>query len=60
MRGECPVGGVKTTGYVTLDQDYCAWSGGQTFAVPNSVCIFKDGSKCSTIDFYNGKCPTSQ
>ena len=56
MRGECPVGGVKTTGFDTVDQKYCAWSGGQTLAVPNSICTFKNGSKCSTVDFYNGKC----
>ncbi len=56
MRGECPIGGRKTTGYDTIDQNYCAWSGGQTFAVPNSVCTFKNGSNCSTLDFYNGKC----
>ena len=59
MSGDCPVGGVKTTGFDTIDQNYCAWSGGKTLAVPNSSCIFKNGSKCSTIDFYNGKC-TSQ
>ncbi len=56
MRGDCPVGGVKTTGFDTIDQKYCAWSGGETFTVPNSICTFKNGSKCSTIDFYNGKC----
>jgi len=56
LRGDCPVGGMKTTGYDTVDQKYCAWAGGQTFAVPNSICIFKNGSKCSTIDFYNGRC----
>lgn len=60
MRGECPVGGVKTTGFDTIDQNYCAWSGGQTLAVPNSICTFKNGSTCSTIDFYNGKCSDSQ
>ncbi|MCX6788664.1 MAG: DUF333 domain-containing protein [Candidatus Jorgensenbacteria bacterium] len=56
FRGECQVGGMKTTGYDTIDQKYCAWSGGSTFAVPNSVCKWKDGKECSTIDFYNGKC----
>jgi hypothetical protein len=56
LRGDCPVGGVKTTGFDTIDQKYCAWSGGTTLAVPNSVCVFKDGVKCSTLDFYNGKC----
>ncbi|MEI7480174.1 MAG: DUF333 domain-containing protein [bacterium] len=60
LRGDCPYGGRKTTGYDTIDQNYCAWSGGQTFAVPNSVCIFKDGSKCSTVDYYNGKCSAGE
>lgn len=56
LRGECPVGGVKTTGFDTIDQKFCAWSGGQTFAVQNSVCTFKNSKKCATIDFYNGQC----
>ena len=56
LRGDCPKGGVKTTGFDSIDQSYCAWSGGQTLAVPNSVCTFKNGSKCATIDYYNGKC----
>ena len=59
LRGDCPLGGVKTTGFDTIDQEYCAWSGGETFAVPNSVCTFKDGTKCSTISFYNGTCTDS-
>ncbi|MEI6627743.1 MAG: DUF333 domain-containing protein [bacterium] len=58
LRGDCPIGGFKTTGFDSIDQKYCAWLGGQTFAVPNSICTLKDGSKCSTIDFYNGSCPT--
>ena len=56
FRGDCPVGGRKTTGFDTIDQKYCAWRGGDTLAVKNSVCTFKNGSKCSTTDFYNGKC----
>ncbi|MFA6416522.1 MAG: DUF333 domain-containing protein [Candidatus Paceibacterota bacterium] len=56
MRGDCPVGGRKTTGYDTIDQKYCYWLGGQTLATPNSICTFKNGSKCSTLDFYNGRC----
>ena len=56
LNGSCPVGGRKTTGYDTIDQNYCAWSGGQTYAVPNSVCTFKNGKICSTLDYYNGKC----
>ena len=57
MRGGCPYGGRRTTGFDTIDQKYCAWLGGDTFAVANSICTFKDGSKCPTKDFYNGTCP---
>jgi len=56
LNGDCPWGGMRTTGYDTIDQKYCAWAGGQTYAVKDSICIFKNGSKCPTIDFYNGKC----
>jgi putative hemolysin len=56
FRGDCPVGGVKTTGYDTIDQQFCAWSGGQTSAVANSECVFKNGKVCSTLEFYNGNC----
>ncbi|MEI6280930.1 MAG: DUF333 domain-containing protein [bacterium] len=59
LRGECPVGGVKTTGFDAIDQKYCAWSGGETFAITDSVCTFKNGAKCPTIDFYDGKCTVS-
>lgn len=58
-KGDCPVGGRKTTGYDTIDQNYCAWSGGETYAGKNSICKFRDGSKCSTVDYYNGKCGPS-
>lgn len=56
LRGDCPVGGVKTTGYDTQAQRFCAWSGGQTSAVPQAVCRFKDGSRCLADDFYSGVC----
>jgi putative hemolysin len=60
MRGECPVGGVKTTGFDSIDQKYCAWAGGETTTTAQSVCTFKNGLKCSTTDFYSGKCSSSQ
>lgn len=56
LRGECPVGGVKTTGYDTIDQKYCAWRGGVTKAEASSTCLFKNGNKCLTVDFYEGTC----
>ncbi|MFA6995421.1 MAG: DUF333 domain-containing protein [Patescibacteria group bacterium] len=56
MRGDCPIGGMKTTGYDTDAQKFCAWSGGQTVAAPNAVCTFKDGSICADDAFYAGTC----
>lgn len=55
-RGECPVGGVKTTGYDTIDQKFCAWLGGATYAEENSVCQLKNGLTCLTADLFTGKC----
>lgn len=56
FRGECPIGGVKTTGFDTEAQSFCAWSGGKTLAVENAVCTFSDGSTCLADDFYAGTC----
>jgi len=56
FRGECPVGGRKTTGYDTIAQNYCAWSGGQTSAVENAICTFSDGSTCPAKAFYADTC----
>jgi len=56
FNNNCPVGGVKTTGFDTDAQKFCAWSGGQTFADANAVCTFPDGSTCLDDDFYNGIC----
>lgn len=56
MRGDCPVGGVKTTGFDTVSQRFCAWSGGKTTATENAVCEFPDGTSCSADDFYGGIC----
>lgn len=55
LRGNCPVGGRRTTGYDTEAQNYCAWLGGQVFAVENAVCTLPDGRKCLADDLYNGK-----
>lgn len=56
FRGDCPVGGVRTTGFDTVEQKYCAWSGGQTLAVPNAICTFADNSTCSDEALYQGTC----
>jgi putative hemolysin len=63
LRGECPVGGVKVTGYVTEAGRYCAITGGvynvtgDTGADPEQgTCTFPDGSQCDAWDYYNGIC----
>src|SRR5512136_851484 len=66
LRGECPVGGIKVTGYVTPAAQYCAITGG-TYAVtgnPNTpnetgTCTFKNGQTCDAGDYYNGKCSST-
>lgn len=58
FRNECPVGGVKTTGFDTIEQMYCAWVGGETLAVANPNCKLPDGTICTDDAVYNGTCPT--
>lgn len=56
-RGDCPIGGVKTTGYDNIQQMYCAWVGGQTLAVANPNCKLPNGTVCTDQAVYNGTCP---
>ena len=63
FRGNCPVGGIKVTGYVTPAAQYCAITGGQYAITANSnkeneqgVCTFKNGEKCDVWEYYDGKC----
>lgn len=56
FRGNCPVGGIKTTGYDTIEQKYCAWLGGKTYAVPNAKCTLPSGHICLDTNLYNGTC----
>jgi putative hemolysin len=63
LHGDCPVGGLKITGYTTPAAQYCAITGG-TYSItsggntPNETgtCTFRDGSVCDANDYYNGKC----
>jgi len=60
FRGDCPAGGVKTTGYDTEEQKFCAWVGGQTTTNVDDVCTFKDGSFCEPNKLYKGECRKGQ
>ena len=64
MKGECPEGGLKVTGYVTTAATFCAITGGDYAITGNSgdtaneqgTCTFKSGKSCDVWDYYNGKC----
>ncbi|MGD9578620.1 MAG: DUF333 domain-containing protein, partial [Syntrophorhabdus sp.] len=50
FRGECPVGGIKITGYITPAAQFCAITGGKYQVTGNSntdkeqgTCTFKNG-----------------
>lgn len=63
LRGDCPVGGLKVTGYVTPAATYCAITGGEYAVTGNSgqedeqgTCTFKNGTSCDVWAYYNGQC----
>ncbi len=63
FNGDCPVGGIKITGYVTPAAVYCAISGAEYKITGESntdnekgTCTFKNGKSCDVWDYYNGKC----
>jgi putative hemolysin len=66
MRGECPAGGVRVTGFATPEARYCAITGGSyTFVRKGNPereegrCTLPDGRSCSAKAYYEGKCPRS-
>lgn len=63
MRGDCPAGGIKVTGYITSAARYCAITGGAYVVTGNNgtvneqgTCNFKVGMQCDAWDYYNGAC----
>ena len=62
-QGDCPVGGVKVTGYNTLAARYCAITGGKytpTGTTPDGYeagdCLLPSGEVCYVWAYYNGIC----
>lgn len=61
LRGDCPVGGLKVTGYVTEAGRFCAITGGTYAATSDGsadpeqgTCTFQDGTQYDAWDYYNG------
>jgi putative hemolysin len=65
LRGECPVGGIRVTGYVTPQARYCAIRGGdyavtreQTVTSPEEgTCTLPGEPACDALALYKGRCP---
>lgn len=59
MRGECPVGGLKITGYDNDAEIYCAITGGEVQGVGTATPMCKriDGTLCNAQANFDGDCP---
>jgi putative hemolysin len=67
FRGDCPVGGIKITGYVTPAAIFCAITGGEYAVTGESntdneqgTCTFKGGKVCDAWDYFNGECSRTE
>lgn len=63
LRGDCPVGGIRVTGYVTAAARYCALRGGRYQVLSGSLsvgeqglCGFANGKACAAGSFFAGLC----
>jgi putative hemolysin len=63
LRGECPVGGRRVTGYVTPAARYCAITGGGYAITARSggadeegTCTLPSGTSCDADAYYRGTC----
>jgi len=59
LRGQCPVGGLKITGYDNEEEIYCAITGGQVEGVGTTtpMCKRVDGTYCNAKANLDGNCP---
>jgi len=67
LRGACPEGGVKVTGYVTEAGRFCAISGGSYVSTATAaegeevgVCTLPDGTACDAQAYYEGACGAAE
>lgn len=63
LRGQCPSGGLRITGYVTAAARYCAITGGKYAVTGRSgaadeqgTCALPSGKSCDADAYYSGKC----
>lgn len=63
LRGECPAGGIRVTGYFTAAARFCAITGGRYAVTANSgtkeetgTCALPDGRTCDAGAHFRGEC----
>ncbi len=63
LRGECPMGGRRITGYATGAGRYCAITGGNYTVASGSdagdekgTCDLPGGKRCDADEYYGGTC----
>jgi len=66
LRGACPVGGLRVTGYATPAARYCAITGGRYAVTDRSgaadeqgTCALPAGMSCDADAYYRGTCRVS-
>ncbi|HCY20661.1 TPA: hypothetical protein DIC40_02185 [Patescibacteria group bacterium] len=59
LRGDCPIGGMKVTGYENDAEIYCAITGGEVEGVGTDTPMCKriDGTLCNAQANLDGECP---
>jgi uncharacterized protein len=68
LRGHCPVGGIKVTGFVTPASRFCGITGGQyasigtsnTAAEERGTCVLPGGEKCDADAYFRRECPPTK
>lgn len=67
LRGDCPVGGLRVTGFVTEAAVYCAITGNTYTAggedeggVEQGECRLLSGEVCDAWAYFNGQCPAGE
>lgn len=58
FRDQCPIGGVKITGYQTDAEIFCAITGGRVEIIGDAtMCKRFDGTYCNAQSNFDGDCP---
>jgi putative hemolysin len=52
---ECPVGGLRVTGYLTPASRYCAITGGH-YTDADGSCSLPGGKTCDSVAYFAGTC----